>query len=89
MSVQLLDFGAKWCGPCRALIPVIADLQKLVPALKIVKVDVDDNQALAAEYEVYSLPTLVFVYGGKREVVHNLSLNFLVKRAKELLKLSH
>lgn len=61
---KLLYFSAAWCGPCKALGPVIAQLQS--EGLDIQKVDVDKDQALSAQYGIRSIPTILKVStGGK------------------------
>jgi len=61
----LVDFYADWCGPCRALGPVLDQLAEAVPDAKIVKVDVDENPELAARYRIDSIPALMVFKNGR------------------------
>ncbi len=61
----LLDFWASWCGPCRMLSPVVDEVAEEQTAIKVGKVNVDEQQELAAQYGVMSIPTLVVIKGGK------------------------
>ncbi len=61
----LLDFWAAWCGPCRMLSPVVDAIAEERPDIKVGKVNVDEQQELASEFQVMSIPTLVVVKDGK------------------------
>ena len=62
----LVDFWAEWCGPCRVVGPIVDQLAaELQGKLKVAKLNVDDNQELAAQFSVMSIPTLIIFKGGK------------------------
>ena len=62
----LVDFWAAWCGPCKLLGPTIEELHKeMGDKVKIGKVNVDENQALAAAYGIMSIPTVIILKGGQ------------------------
>lgn len=62
----LVDFWAAWCGPCRVIAPTVEELaNEYKGRLKVVKLDVDQNQEIAIRYGVQSIPTLMVFKGGK------------------------
>ena len=62
----LVDFTATWCGPCKMLDPIVAQLaQEWAGKVKVVKLDVDDNPELAMQYQVMGVPTLMLFVGGQ------------------------
>ena len=61
----LLDFWATWCGPCRMLSPVVDQIAEENSAIKVGKVNVDDEQELAGRFNIMSIPTLLVFKNGK------------------------
>lgn len=57
-NVELIDFYATWCGPCKMLSPVIDEIEQENQDLKVTRIDVDQNPELAAQYSVMSVPTV-------------------------------
>ena len=61
-----MDFWASWCGPCRAIGPILEELAaQYNDRINVVKVNVDDNPATASQYGVQSIPTLIMIKNGK------------------------
>lgn len=62
----LVDFSAEWCGPCKMMPPILKELKaKLGDAVTILKMDIDRNPAVAASYQIQSVPTLIVFQGGQ------------------------
>jgi len=61
----LVDFWAEWCGPCRMVSPIVDEIGAETPGIKVGKINVDEQQALAMQYGVRSIPTLIVFKGGK------------------------
>mmetsp|Transcript_6712 Transcript_6712/g.16381 ORF Transcript_6712/g.16381 Transcript_6712/m.16381 type:complete len:103 (-) Transcript_6712:140-448(-) len=80
----LVDFYADWCGPCQTLSPIVQEVAKsLSGKVKVIKINVDKNNALAAQFNIRSIPTLILFKNGapawrkaglltKREMIKNL-----------------
>lgn len=62
----LVDFWAEWCGPCKMVLPIMDDIaSEMAGVVKVCKVNVDECQELAADFNVMSIPTLIIFKGGK------------------------
>jgi thioredoxin 1 len=62
----LVDFYADWCGPCKTMAPILQQVAaEHAGKVKIIKIDVDRNQAVAQQYRVQSIPTLILFHQGK------------------------
>jgi thioredoxin 1 len=63
----LVDFFATWCGPCQMLTPILKQVKEsLGERITIIKIDVDKNQAIAAQYQVRGVPTILLFQNGKQ-----------------------
>lgn len=70
-DIVLVDFNANWCGPCQMLKPILEEISLEKQDVKFVSVNIDDEDELAEEYEVFSIPCLVVFKDGK-EVKRNV-----------------
>lgn len=61
----LVDFNAQWCGPCKSMKPMLEELAAADPAYKIVSVDIDEEDELAEDYDIGSIPCLVVFKNGE------------------------
>lgn len=69
----LIDFYASWCTPCKKLSPIIEEFAKEHDEIKVVKVNVDKEEITITKYNIYAMPTLIFIKNGK-EVDRSLGL---------------
>lgn len=76
----LVDFWASWCGPCRMVLPIVEEIAKENENIKVAKINVDEEQELAAEFQVMTIPTLMVVKNG--QIVNRSSG---VKNKKQIL----
>lgn len=63
----LIDFYADWCEPCKILSPIVEEVSSKYEDIKFVKINIDNNQDIANEYRIMSIPTLVYIKGGEEQ----------------------
>jgi thioredoxin 1 len=84
----LIDFWAPWCGPCRAIAPVVDELAKeYAGKLKVVKMDVDENPLTPSRYGVRSIPNLLILKGGqvKDQIIGAVSKGHFVQAISKVV----
>ena len=80
----LIDFWASWCGPCKMIGPVVEEIAENNSDIKVVKVNVDEQGELAAQYQIMSIPTLIVIDKGE---IANKSVGLISKsQIEELIK---
>ncbi len=83
--MELLDFYADWCGPCQMMKPTMEEFEKAHPEVKVRRVNIDDEEELASQYGVSSIPCLVFLKDGE-EVAREVGVMPLKKLEKMMGK---
>ncbi|MCE0483955.1 MAG: thioredoxin [Methylacidiphilales bacterium] len=82
-KLVIVDFWAEWCGPCKMIAPLLDEVARELPdKVKIVKVNVDEEQQLAQQYGIYNIPTLLFFKGGtvREQVVGTTAKKVLIEK---------
>lgn len=64
-GLVIVDFSARWCGPCRMLSPVLEKISKENEGVKITKIDIDESPIVSNRYNIQSIPKLLFFKGGE------------------------
>jgi len=88
-GVAVVDFWAEWCGPCKMIAPVIEEIAREYEGkVKVCKVNVDENQKLASEFNIMAIPTIIFFKNGKpvEKFVGFQSKQNLIKKISQLLE---
>ena len=90
-GIVLVDFYANWCGPCKMMTPIIEEIEKEYESkdnIKIAKVDIDEANEIAAEYNVVSIPTIIIFKKGEKfkEVVGMQTKESLIQGIEEASK---
>jgi thioredoxin 1 len=82
-KLVIVDFWAEWCGPCKMIAPLLDEVARELPdKVKIVKINVDQEQQLAQKYGIYNIPTLLFFKGGavREQVVGTAAKKVLIEK---------
>lgn len=87
---SLVKFGATWCGPCKAMDPVLTKLEQEYDNVKIIKIDVDDNPELAKNYKIKAVPTVILFDNGKEiaRIASAMKIDVLRNLIKETFNLA-
>ena len=79
--MELLDFYADWCGPCQMMGPIMAEFEEAHPEIKVKRVNIDEDEALAERYGVSGIPCFVVLKDGK-EVAREVGVMSIKKLEK-------
>lgn len=85
----LVDFWAEWCVPCKMITPYVEEIEKeYAGKIKVVSIDVDENQDIAIQYGIMSIPTLGFFYNGEMvdQIIGAVPKKVIEKKIEEVLK---
>lgn len=89
-KMVVIDFFATWCGPCQRIAPLFEQLSNTYKSIEFIKVDVDQGEDLAVKYDVFSLPTFVFMNNGtvtlKMETSEHKELEDAVEKFNEAVE---
>lgn len=85
-SITIVDFYAVWCGPCKALSPVVDSIKDENPDVEVIKLDIEDEVLLCDEFGIRSVPTLLFFKSGELEdmTVGNVPKSEIIDRISKL-----
>lgn len=83
---MVVDFTAKWCGPCKLIMPLLESLAKENPEVTFLKVDVDELASVAEECEIKAMPTILFFKEGK--LLHKIVGGYKTEITKKVAELS-
>ncbi len=84
----LVDFWATWCGPCKMIAPVLNELaEEYDGRLKIAKLDVDNNNAIAMQFRIMSIPSLLFFKNGEKvdQIIGAFPKQYFVDKIEQIL----
>lgn len=84
----IVDFWAEWCVPCKMISPIVEEIEKEYEGkIKVVKINVDENQDIAIEYGIMSIPTLAFFIKGNivDEIVGAVPKSTIIKKIQEIV----
>ncbi len=87
-KLEIMDFYADWCGPCHVMKPILEEIATTYQdTVTLTKIDVDEEQALASDYQILSIPTMIFKKGGRivDQVIGAIPKDQLAKKIDELL----